>query len=256
MIGESSAKTETIGEAAAEPGLDERPGMLGEHRVSVLVPCMNEAHNLALVLPRIPRWVDQVVVIDDHSTDESAAVARRVRPDALVVPNDRAPGKGNALLTGVEVATGTLLVQLDADGSEDPAEIHSFIGALLAGADYAKGSRFLQGGGSSDISPLRRAGNRALTLIARALFPGTRYSDLCYGFNAYRREQAPTLLGPPGFEIEAVMNVRARRAGLRIHEVPSFERTRVHGTGKLRTWRDGWRVLRALLRERFTRGRP
>jgi glycosyltransferase involved in cell wall biosynthesis len=226
--------------------------MLGGHTVSVLVPCMNEAENLPLVLPRIPDWVDEVVLIDDHCTDDTVEVARQLLPDVVVVTNQRPPGKGNALLSGSEAATGSLLVQLDADGSEDPDEIHAFVGALLAGADYAKGSRFVQGGGSSDLSRLRRWGDRALTLLARMLFPGTRFTDLCYGYNAYRRDCVPVILGAPGFEVEAAMNVRARRARLRIAEVPSFEAVRVHGTGKLRTWSDGWRVLRTLFRERLS----
>lgn len=225
--------------------------MLGEHTVTVMVPCMDEARNLPLVLPRIPSWVHEVVLIDDHCTDDTVEVARRLLPDVVVVTNRRAPGKGNALLTGAEAATGSLLVQIDADGSEDPAEINAFIGALLAGADYAKGSRFVEGGGSTDLSTLRRLGDRALTLLARMMFPGTRYTDLCYGYNAYRRERVPVLLGAPGFEIEAAMNVRARRAGLRVSEVPSFETDRVYGSGKLHSWRDGWRVLRTLFRERF-----
>jgi glycosyltransferase involved in cell wall biosynthesis len=234
------------------PHLSPSPGMLGGHRVSVVVPCMNEAENLPLVLPRIPDWVSEVVVVDDHCTDNTVAVARRLLPDVVIARNERAPGKGNALLAGVEAGSGSMIVQLDADGSEDPDEIHAFVGALLAGADYAKGSRFVQGGGSSDISALRRAGNAGLTLLARVLFPGTRFTDLCYGYNAYRRDCAELLLGAPGFEVEARMNVRAQRAGLRISEVPSFEADRVHGTAKLRTWRDGWRVLRILLSERLS----
>ena len=228
------------------------PGMLGAHRVSVVVPCMNEAENLPLVLPRIPDWVSEVVVVDDHCTDDTVEVARRLLPDVVIARNERPAGKGNALLTGVEAGSGSMIVQLDADGSEDPDEINAFVGALLAGADYAKGSRFVQGGGSSDISALRRSGNAGLTRLTRLLFPGTRFTDLCYGYNAYRRECAHLLLGAPGFEVEARMNVRAHRAGLRISEVPSFEADRVHGTAKLHTWRDGWRVLRTLFAERLS----
>ncbi len=227
-----------------------RPAMLGEHRVSVLVPCLNEAENLPFVLPGIPRWVHEVVIIDDHCTDDTVKVARELLPGAVVVSNERAPGKGNALRSGMEAASGDILVQLDADGSEDPSEINAFVGALLTGADYAKGSRFVQGGGTSDMPALRRWGNHALTRLARLLFRGTRYTDLCYGYNAYWARVAPILLDAEGFEIETVMNLRAVRAGLRISEVPSFEAERIHGVGKLATFPDGWRVLKAIIRER------
>jgi len=153
----------------------------------------------------------------------------------------------------MEVAIGDILVQVDADGSEDPAEIHAFVGALLTGADYAKGSRFIQGGGTSDMPALRKWGNWALTGLARILFRGTKFTDLCYGYNAYWKNVAPLLLDARGFEIETVMNLRAVRAGLRISEVPSFEAERIHGEGKLDTFPDGWRVLRAIVRERLSR---
>jgi glycosyltransferase involved in cell wall biosynthesis len=237
--------------------LDENPGtgagpgsdMLGGHRVSVLIPCLNEEDNLKHVLPLIPEWVHEVVLIDDHCTDRTADVARELMPSITVVENWRPGGKGNALRTGMEAATGDILVQVDADGSEDPAEIHSFVGALLRGADYAKGSRFIQGGGTSDMPPLRKWGNWALTGLARMLFRGTKFTDLCYGYNAYWKNVAPILLDARGFEIETVMNLRAVRAGLRIAEVPSFEAERIHGVGKLDTFPDGWRVLRAIFRE-------
>ena len=224
--------------------------MLGVLRVTVLIPCLNEAENLPYVLRTIPEWVHEVIVIDDHCTDRTADVAREAMPDVVVVSNTRQPGKGNALRTGMEAATGQILVQVDADCSEDPAEISAFVGALLAGADYAKGSRFIEGGGTTDMPPLRRWGNRALTMLVRLIFGKSRFTDLCYGYNAYWAEFAPLLLDASGFEIETVMNLRALKAGLRIFEVPSFEAERIHGEGKLATFPDGWRVLRAIIRER------
>jgi glycosyltransferase involved in cell wall biosynthesis len=230
--------------------------MLRDHRVSVLIPCLNEERNLPYVLGAMPPWVHEVVIIDDHCTDGTVEVARRLMPACVVVRNERAPGKGNALRAGMEAASGDILVQVDADGSEDPAEINAFVGALLTGADYAKGSRFMQGGGTSDMPWLRRFGNRMLTLLVRVLFPGARFSDLCYGYNAYWASVAPTLLDAEGFEIEAVMNLRAIRAGLQIFEVPSFEAERIHGVGNLVTFPDGWRVLKAIIRERLSSTPP
>lgn len=223
------------------------------HRVSVVVPCLNEEENLEHVLPRVPGWVHEVVLVDDHCTDRTVEVARELMPDIVIATNRRPGGKGNALLTGAEAASGDFIVQVDADGSEDPAEIHAFVGALLAGADYAKGTRFIQGGGTSDMPPLRKWGNWALVAVVRMLFRGTKFTDLCYGYNAYTKRVAPLLLDARGFEIETVMNIRAVRAGLKIHEVPSYESERIHGEGKLLTFPDGWRVLKAIVRERMDR---
>ena len=142
---------------------------------------------------------------------------------------------------------------LDADGSTDPTEIPRFVDALLRGADFAKGSRFLADGGSTDISRLRAFGNWGLVSLVRLLFGG-QYTDLCYGYNAFWASVLPILaLDGTGFEIETMMNVRALRQGLRISEVPSFERSRIHGESNLRTFRDGWRILCTIVRERLSR---
>ncbi len=222
---------------------------MGAPAISVIIPALNEAENLPHVLPKVPGWVDEVIVVDDHSTDDTVAVAKDLRPDVRIVTNRRAPGKGNALQAGWEAATGEIIVQVDADGSEDPAEIPAFVGALLAGADYAKGSRFIPGGGTADMTRLRKAGNRAFVWMVRALF-GARFTDLCYGYNGFWARVVPQLqIDADGFEIEAMLNIRAVRNGLRIAEVPSFEAERIHGVGRLVTFPDGWRVLRTIAAE-------
>ena len=216
--------------------------------VSVVIPAKNEAANLPHVLPRIPAWVDEVVLVDGGSTDGTADVARRLRP-AVRVLDQQGRGKGAALRTGFAAATGDVIVMLDADGSMDPAEIPAYVGLLLAGADFVKGSRFAQGGGTADMTALRRLGNWGLTRLVRALHGG-RFSDLCYGYAAFWRRALPVLaLASDGFEIETEMNLRALRGGLRVAEVPSFEAARVHGESNLRTFPDGWRVLKAICRE-------
>jgi glycosyltransferase involved in cell wall biosynthesis len=216
--------------------------------VSVIVPAMNEAENLEHVLPRIPSWVDEVILVDGHSTDKTIAVARYLLPSIRIVKQG-GRGKGDALRAGFAAATGDIIVMLDADGSTDPAEIPAFVDALLAGADFVKGSRFAKGGGTADMSMLRRFGNWGFTTLVKALFGGS-FTDLCYGYNAFWRRTLPQLaLDGDGFEIETVMNVRALRAGLKVVEVPSFEAERIHGESNLRTFPDGWRVLKAIGRE-------
>jgi glycosyltransferase involved in cell wall biosynthesis len=221
----------------------------------VVIPTHNEAENLPHVLPRVPAGVHELIIVDGHSDDGSPAVARRLHPGVRIVMQDRR-GKGNALACGFRAATGDVIVALDADGSTDPSEIPRFVAALQDGADYAKGSRYLEGGGSTDLTGLRSFGNRTLGLLVNVLFR-TRYTDLCYGYNAFWRDCFDLVYREcDGFEVETVLNVRAARAGLRISEVPSFEHERIHGTSNLRTMRDGSRVLRTIFRERFDRTRP
>ena len=233
--------------APAPAGLDGWP------RVSVVIPALNEEANLRRVLPRIPRWVYEVLLVDGQSTDGTVELARHLLPGIRIVRQE-GRGKGNALRAGFEAATGDVLVALDADGSTDPEEIPAFVGALLSGADYAKGSRYLQGAGTHDISPFRALGNGSLLLTVRLLFH-CRFSDLCYGYNAFWRRVLPALnLDSDGFEIETLMNLRAIRAELRVVEVASFEAPRAFGESRLRALPDGWRVLRTIFRVRFGRG--
>ncbi len=218
-------------------------------RVSVVIPAMNEAPNIPLVFANLPDDVYEVILVDGYSTDGTIDVALSVRPDTRIVSQSR-PGKGNALISGFEAAEGDIIVALDADGSTDAAEIARFVEALEQGADFAKGSRFLDGGGSSDLTPLRRIGNWVLRTSVNVLY-GTRYTDLCYGYNAFWRRCLPQLgLDCDGFEVETVMNIRAAKARLRIAEVPSFEARRVHGESNLSVVRDGLRILRTIVNER------
>jgi len=187
--------------------------------ISVVIPTLNEAANLPHVFNRLPSTIDEVVIVDGHSIDDTIAVARALRPDVRVVLQD-GRGKGNALACGFAAATGDIIVMLDADGSTDPAEIPQFVEALLAGHDFAKGSRFAPGGDSADITGVRRLGNRALSLLVNVLFR-TRYSDLCYGYNAFWRHCLPHIhVTCSGFEVETLINIRVARAGLSVAEIP------------------------------------
>jgi len=237
----------------------------GNPRVSVVVPTRNEARNLEVVLPAIAAVrpaVHEIIVVDGNSVDGTIETAQRVLPWVKVITQTR-KGKGNAMACGFAAATGDVIVMFDADGSADPAEIPAFVRALIDGADFAKGSRFVRGGGSDDITLLRKSGNAGLNGVANALF-GTSYTDLCYGYNAFWADilpvldlPAPDLPAPPdgmiwgdGFEIETVLNCRVAAAGLKITEVPSMERERIFGQSNLRTFADGTRVLRTLAAER------
>lgn len=218
--------------------------------VSVVIPTKNEAQNISWVLERIPPWIDEVVLVDGQSTDGTIEAARRVRPDIAVV-EQRSRGKGLALQAGFAAATGDIIVMLDADGSMHPAEIGRYVALLASGFDFVKGSRFMAGASSVDITWLRRIGNNALLYLTNAVY-GTRFTDLCYGYCAFRREFLDRLaLTAAGFEIESQLIARACINQLRITEVPSLELSRRYGQSNLRAFRDGRRVLWTLLKEAY-----
>lgn len=231
-------------------------------RLSIVIPTLNEARNLSHVFGRLPPDAHEVILVDGHSSDDTVEVARCLNPNIRIVMQTRT-GKGNALACGFAAATGDVIAMIDADGSADPSEIPCFVDALLNGADFAKGTRFAPGGGSSDITRVRRFGNRVLRLLVNSLY-GTNYTDLCYGFNVFWRRHVAILgldatstphanprrrLWGDGFEVEALMHMRVARAGLEVTEVPSFEHPRMHGASNLSAIRDGLRVLKTIYLE-------
>lgn len=188
-------------------------GMKKYPRISVVIPARNEEHNLPHVLPRIPRFVSEVILVDGHSTDSTVEIARQLYPSMRIL-HQHGKGKGDALRQGFAASTGDIIVMLDADGSTDPAEIPLFVEALMQGYDFAKGSRFLKGGGSLDITWLRTIGNFFLGLIVNCLF-NTRFSDLCYGYNAFKKHCLENVIVDcDGFEIETQLHLRFHKARL------------------------------------------
>ncbi len=230
--------------------------------ISIVVPTLNEERNLPAVFAALPEHAE-VIVVDGGSTDRTVEVVRALRPSTTVLHQTRS-GKGNALACGFAAATGDIIVMIDADGSTDPFEIPRFVDAIDGGADFAKGSRFRPGGDSDDITPLRRLGNMGLNGLVNVLI-GTRFTDMCYGYNAFRKSvlgdlDLPALELPAdqtpdgrvwgdGFEIETLINMRVAAAGRQITEVPSVEAPRQFGESKLHAVRDGLRVLRTIVVE-------
>ncbi|WP_250008529.1 glycosyltransferase family 2 protein [Actinoplanes sp. M2I2] len=228
----------------------------------MVIPTLNEERNLPHVFAKLPANIDEVVLVDGGSKDRTVEVARELRPDVVVVQQTRT-GKGNALACGFAACTGDIIVMIDADGSTDPAEIPLFVKKLTDGADFVKGSRFNHGGHSHDITKLRKLGNDGLNVVVNVLF-GTKFTDLCYGYNAFWRTVVPVLDLPDttlprktdgtkhwgdGFEIETMINIRAAVDGMKVGEVGSIEHRRIHGETNLNTFRDGFRVLRTIFSE-------
>jgi glycosyltransferase involved in cell wall biosynthesis len=222
--------------------------------VSVVIPTLNEARNLPHVLPDLPDIVSEVVLVDGGSKDNTIMVAKELRPDIRIF-RQTGKGKGNALAEGFAASNGDVIVMMDADGSHDPHEIMLFVDALMNGADFAKGSRFIHDAGSGDFTWTRRIGNNGINILANICFK-VQFTDLCYGFNAFWRRCLPYLdIDSPGFEVETLMNIRACKASLKITEVPSFEAVRIFGESKLKALHDGWRIVKTIVAERLSEGR-
>ncbi|MBN2097984.1 MAG: glycosyltransferase family 2 protein [Dehalococcoidia bacterium] len=221
----------------------------GYPRISVIICTLNEEMNLPHVLPKIPPWVDEVILVDGHSTDNTISRARELLP-AIRVLSQPDKGKGNAMRYGIQQATGEIVVMLDADGSTDPADIPRFVDPLIEGYDFAKGSRFLEG---RPVMPrLRYVGNKMFASLANLLFC-TRYTDMCAGLNAFWRRILPHLdPSCSSFMDEPTLFVRLKKRGLKVKEVHQLDRGRICGRPNERSFSQGWRILRTIVSERFS----
>jgi glycosyltransferase involved in cell wall biosynthesis len=216
--------------------------------VTVLICTLNEENNLPLVLPKIPHWVDEVLLVDGHSKDNTLVIAKQICPriKILIQPGK---GKGDALKFGVQQASGKIIVTLDADGSTNPEDIPRFILPLLEGFDFAKGSRFLENRPKMRLH--RRFGNWVLTTTSNFLH-GTKYTDICSGYNAFKRQAFQNLkLTYNGFAMEQEMNVKIKQAGFKVIEVSCIDNGRRDGDSKVGPIKQGLLDWLVIIRERF-----
>ena len=243
----------TTGEMSAEPAVSDPFCESGKRpTVTALICTLNEEENLPHVLPRLPAWIDEVLIVDGHSSDRTVERALELRPDARIIYQP-GKGKGDALRYGIQEARHDIVVTLDADGSMDMAETASFVRPLLEGYDFVKGSRFLPDGGTSDMPSFRRFGNWVFTSLVNLFFKA-KYTDLCYGYNAFWRKALDGVeLRSNGFDVETELNIKVWQKGLRVTEVPSHEQARRFGKGKLSSYKDGAKILRTIFVERLRR---
>ena len=218
--------------------------------LTVIIPTFNEEKNIGSVLSGLPDMVDEVLIVDGNSHDNTVKKVRELLPDVKILFQP-GKGKGDALRFGFNNAQGEIIVTIDADGSMDPAEIPAFVKPILNGYDYVKGSRFLPQGGTTDMVWYRKMANKMFVILVN-MFYGSKYTDLCYGYNALHKSVLDRVTyESDGFEIETEMHIKAMKHNLLIAEVPSFEDKRVHGEGKLKTFSDGWRILKTIVKEKF-----
>lgn len=220
--------------------------------ISVVIPTLREEKNIPKVLKGVKHQLKdydhEIIVVDDvRSKDRTASIAREM--GARVIYDN--VGKGAALVKGLRAAKGDVIIAMDADLSNEPKELRLLIDTIDIGYDICTGSRFIIGGGSEDIPPLRVFGNKFFVFLVNVFF-GANYSDMCYGYRSFRKG-VPQKLGlrEKGFGIETEINIKAIKKGFRVVEVPSTEKKRAAGEGKLMTFRDGWVILSTIFRNIF-----
>jgi glycosyltransferase involved in cell wall biosynthesis len=193
--------------------------------VAVILPTLNEEKSIGYILSELRNVLDNphLLIIDGNSDDETVKIAEKEGAHVML---QAGKGKGCAVCQALKKmdSVANYVVMIDADGSMNPKEIPLYVNALKEGADIVKGSRFLSSGYSEDMSLIRRIGNFILLSIVNLLF-STNYTDLCYGFIAFRKEAVNKLLpllNSKRFEIETEICIKAKVLGLKIVEVSDF----------------------------------
>jgi glycosyltransferase involved in cell wall biosynthesis len=229
-------------------------------KIAFLVPAYNEAATIGELLVRIDALgVDrQIVVVDDGSTDETAAIVRAYAAahDGVLLLQQANRGKGAALRHGIPHLDADVTVIQDADLEYDPAEVPHLIDPIEQGvADVVYGSRLSGGRAQRAYLFWHLMGNRFLSLLTGVLF-NTTLSDMETGYKAFRTEVLQALpLTEDQFGIEPEITGWICRRHLRIYEVPISYYGRTYEEGKNITWRDGFRAVWVLLRVRVARAR-
>lgn len=218
-----------------------------KEKISVVIPTLDEEKNLPYLLDTMPKYVSEVIVVDGYSKDKTVRIAKKYNAKILYDKE----GKGSALIKGLNAAKGDIVIMMDADCSHKTEEFEILIGGIKAGYDVCMGSRFLQGGGTSDMPLLRKFGNKFFVLLVN-LFWKMNYSDLCYGYRSFNKNAITKLnLESKGFAIETEISIKAAKNKLKVLEIPSFEKSRKTGVGKLRTFKHGKEIIKRIITELF-----
>lgn len=214
---------------------------------SIVVLTWNERTGLERMMPRIKRsWADEIVVVDNHSTDGTIAYCRQ--HGYRIVQQSRR-GRGEAFRVGLRNTKSDIIVYFSPDGNEVPEDIPKLIRRMQQGYDMVIASRFTKRYRSDDAGIVRGSGNWFFTTLINALF-GTHVTDAVNGFRAIRRKVMEDLrTDAQFFDIEIQMTMRCAKRGYRIAEIPTREPKRLGGEGRLNTIIDGTKYLRTVLRE-------
>lgn len=228
--------------------------------ISIIIPTLNEERNLPIALKEIKNFFSlrkemnyEILIVDGYSDDKTLEIAKRYDCGILF---DKF-GKGSAIRTGLKEAKGDIMITMDADVSHRAKEIALLVAGIKTGYDIVMGSRFIQGGGTQDMPFYRKLGNKFFVSLVN-LFWGMHYSDLCYGYRGFSRKAGGKMLSyleSNGFGIETEIAILSAKLGLNVLEVPSFEKKRKYGEGKLKTFEDGFNILTIIIRSLFCKKR-
>ncbi|MHA1677030.1 MAG: glycosyltransferase family 2 protein [Candidatus Njordarchaeales archaeon] len=225
---------------------------ISDSNVTIIIPTLNEEGNIGNTIIELNRMgYHHIVVVDGNSKDRTIEIAKEFGA-SVVIQNGK--GKGDALCQVFNHdGLNDIIIMMDADGSMDPKEISLFIKTLKSGADIVKGSRFLPNGYSTDITHIRRLGNKILVFLVNLIWR-TNYTDLCYGFMAFKKEVLKKLssyLEAKKFDIEAEICIKAKKLKFKVVEIPSVESRRRHGKSNLNSLIDGAHIFCRIFTELF-----
>jgi len=214
-------------------------------KASIVIPTLNEEKNMNALLRQINLKEYEVIIVDGHSTDKTVEIAKKF--GIKVLYDDK--GKGSALRKGMNASAEEIVITMDADLSHRISELGLLVEAINSGYDICMGSRFILGGGTDDMPLHRKIGNKLFVFLVNSIWRAN-YSDLCYGYRSFRRDIIKKLnLESDGFGIETEISIKSAKQKLKIIEIPSFEKKRMHGTAKLHSLRDGWEILKRIMKE-------
>lgn len=223
-------------------------------KLSILVPCFNEAQTLSQILSKVrgsPVADKEIILIDDGSTDGTADLIRSRLSSEVdkVVYHEKNRGKGAAIRSGLEQVTGDIVIVQDADLEYDPAEYPKLIAPILEGkADVVFGSRFVGEGPHRVHLFWHYVGNRMLTLFSN-VFSNLNLTDMETCFKAFRTEIIKGItLREDRFGIEPEVTIKVGKKKCRVYEVGISYHGRSYGEGKKITWKDGIRAVYVILK--------
>ena len=228
-------------------------------KLSIVIPVYNEVKTFEKVLAAVRAvpvpLTKEIILVDDGSTDGTRDLLRGLdtsRGDLVVVFHERNMGKGAALRTGFQSATGDIVLIQDADLEYDPGEYPNLLKPILDGhADVVYGSRFLGAGAHRVVYYWHSVGNRVLTTLSN-MMTNLNLTDMEVCYKVFKKGVLKDLrLREERFGFEVEITAKIARGGWRIYEVPICYYGRSYAEGKKITWKDGVRALWCILKYRF-----